>query len=225
MRIFGETHSAERTRQSARGKKKERVLKENVSDKARVRRMALERRDNLPLSDRIEFSLKIREHGAKLEELRQVCARGGTVAGFLPIKSEIDPRPLMSALSALGARLCLPMIRGGSKERLEFRAFEREAKLIPGPFGTLEPDEDAARAEPDALLTPLSAYDRRGGRIGYGGGYYDRFVSERDESLLLIGLAFSVQETERVPMESHDRFLRFIITETGIIEAQEETHR
>ena len=88
-----------------------------------------------------------------------------------------------------------------------------------GPFGLSEPDATAPEVAPRALLVPLAAFDRRGHRIGYGAGYYDRAIARLSAigPLFNIGVAFSVQQIERVPDEPHDRALDVIITERETI--------
>ena len=91
--------------------------------------------------------------------------------------------------------------------------------LIEGPFGLSEPAATSPEVSPRALLVPLAAFDRRGHRIGYGAGYYDRAIARLSAigPLFTIGVAFSVQEIERVPDEPHDRALDVIVTETETI--------
>lgn len=145
-------------------------------------------------------------------------ASGATVAGYWPLDGEIDPRPLMAALAGLGHRLALPVVaeRGGL---LEFRRWSPGEALEPGPHGTRHPPAQAGTVAPAALLVPLLAFDRRGFRLGYGGGYYDRTLAElrRGGSILAVGLAFAAQEVERVPADPWDMPLDLVATEQGVI--------
>ena len=185
--------------------------------KSALRKAALSRRNELSEADRIEMSLKAAEAGQAMLELSSEQLAGGVViSGFLPIHSEIDARPLLFELGQRGARLCLPVII--SKTEIEFREMVRGEPLVESGFGTVGPDDSAAVLDPQILLMPLSAFDARGGRIGYGGGYYDRAIERlpgKDIKLQLIGMGFSLQEVDEVPMEDHDRFLGSIITENG----------
>ena len=184
-----------------------------------LRKETLKRRDAMDESVRIEHSLAAAEHGRTVPALSQdVLAVGTIVAGFHPIRSEIDPRPLMADLVKLGARLCLPVVT--DPRTIEFRELVQGAKMIESGFGTIGPDENAQVLNPDILLVPLSVFDRKGGRIGYGAGFYDRAIERLEhmgKSLHLIGMAFSTQEAPEVPMEKHDRYLDGILTETGYI--------
>ena len=144
----------------------------------------------------------------------QSMAPGTVVSGFLPIRSEIDPRPLLAELARRGARLCLPVVT--SKTELQFREMVRGAPLVESAFGTIGPDENAAVLDPQVLLMPLSVFDKHGGRIGYGGGFYDRAIEKlltKGMEVHLLGMGFSIQEVAEVPMEKHDQFLHGIITE------------
>lgn len=188
-----------------------------ADQKASLRKTILARRNDLAETDRIEMSLKAAEAAREVPELKGDNLLPGTViAGFLPIRSEIDIRPMLFELGQKGARLCLPVVI--SKTEIEFREMVRGEPLVESGFGTVGPGDSAAVLDPKILLMPLSVFDAKGGRIGYGGGYYDRAIERllgKDIKPRLIGVAFSVQEVEEVPMESHDRFLDGIITENG----------
>ncbi|BDA83211.1 5-formyltetrahydrofolate cyclo-ligase [Aureimonas sp. SA4125] len=180
--------------------------------KATLRAKALARRDAMDEEARIEASFAIAESVAA----RLTFDPGTVVSGFLPIRSEVDPRPLMMALADRGARLCVPAIVEG---RLQFRHLVRGAPLEPQGFGTYAPGAGAAVMDPAIMLVPLAAFDRKGHRIGYGRGYYDRAIGAlRDKGIdpTLCGIAFAVQEIEAVPAQPHDRRLDMVATEQGI---------
>ena len=94
------------------------------------------------------------------------------VSGYSPIRSEIDPAPLMRKLAEQGAKLALPAVMARGKS-LAFRAWSPDDRLMMGPLGILEPSPAAAELIPDIMLVPLAAFDREGHRIGYGAGHYD----------------------------------------------------
>lgn len=143
---------------------------------------------------------------------------GAVVAGYWPLDGEIDPRPLMAALAGLGHPLALPVVaeRGAV---LEFRRWSPGEALEPGPHRTRHPPVSAGTVAPAALLVPLLAFDRRGFRLGYGGGYYDRTLAglRRGGTILAAGLAFAAQEVERVPADPWDMPLDLVATEQGVI--------
>ncbi len=187
--------------------------------KAAMRSQKLAVRDAIPEGERIEKSIAAAEHAQGVFEFP-----GGTVvSAFFPIRSEIDPRPLMDALRKDGARLCLPVVL--NKTTIVFRELVRGAELVDTGFGTWGPGEDAEVLDPEILIMPLSVFDLFGGRIGYGAGHYDRAISRllaKGIEPKLIGLAFDCQRAEKVPVESHDQLLNGVITESGFFETREE---
>jgi 5-formyltetrahydrofolate cyclo-ligase len=181
-------------------------------EKAAIRIAALARRDALGADDRLKASRAL-THPA-LSFLGHVA--GNTVSGFWPIRSEIDPRSIMRALAERGASLALPCIESG---RLVFRDFAFGERLRRAGFGLSEPYPDTPEATPAMMLVPLAAFDRKGGRIGYGKGYYDGAI-ERLVALgrrpRTLGLAFSCQEVPSIPVEPHDQRLDAVLTERGL---------
>lgn len=143
---------------------------------------------------------------------------GAIVSGFSAIRSEIDPMPLMLALRARGTRLALPVVVSRDKP-LIMREWQPGVALVAASFGLSEPPADAPEVDPDIVLTPLSCFDRRGHRIGYGAGHYDRTIERLRaiKPVVAIGIAFSVQEIARVPETELDQPLDFILTENEVI--------
>ncbi len=187
------------------------VPADNAAAKTEMRRKALAARAAIPAAARIEGSLAIADAVDGLE-----VPRGAMVSGFWPIRDEVDPRPLMSALRERGHGLCLPVV---AEPHLLFRELLRGAELVDAGFGTIAPGPEAAEVLPDVMLVPLAAFDRSGHRIGYGKGHYDRAISAigAGRALHLIGVAYSVQEVDCVPFEEHDHPLDLIVTEAGVI--------
>jgi 5-formyltetrahydrofolate cyclo-ligase len=180
--------------------------------KRRLRAEALARRDSLDTAWRIEVALGMAERDGEIG-----FEPGGVVSGFWPIRSEVDVRPLMFALRERGARLALPAIL--DRETIVFRELVRGAPLVEMEFGTVGPGEDAALLDPATMLVPLAAFDARGHRIGYGGGYYDRAIARLQQKGLkprLVGIAFDCQEVPSVPDEDHDLRLESVLTESGL---------
>lgn len=183
--------------------------------KAALREEILARRDGLDPVERIEFSIKAAEIGARHLQIEP----GMIVSAFLPIRSEIDARPLMDIVQKRGGRLCLPVVM--DKTTIVFRELVRGAGLVDTGFGTSGPGPDAAVLDPQLLIMPLSVFDRSGGRIGYGAGHYDRAIARllaKGIQPNLAGLAFSCQEIEQVPVGDHDQPLDAIITEREFID-------
>ncbi len=140
------------------------------------------------------------------------------ISAYWPMGSEIDPRPLMERLHARGHPLCLPVVIG-KKRPLVFRAWSPGEALEAAGFGTRVPAADRPGITPRVVLTPLLAFDRRGYRLGYGGGFYDRTLRSlrAEHRLLAVGLGFGVQELPAVPHDDEDQRLDWIVTETEAI--------
>src|SRR3712207_1731228 len=177
-----------------------------------LRDEAFARRDALDRAWRDRAAHTIAERALILPDLQTVTPIGS----YWPIRSEVDPRPLMEALLARGQEIALSQIR---HPHLSWRLWRPGDVLVKGGFGVREPGPDAPECFPKALLVPLAAFDRSGGRLGYGKGHFDRSIAALSEKhpVLAIGLAYSVQEVASVPAEPHDRRLDLIITEADII--------
>ncbi|MBO1077021.1 5-formyltetrahydrofolate cyclo-ligase [Roseomonas marmotae] len=179
-----------------------------VAEKAALRQAALTARAAL------------RAPGAA-EALAEVVLRdcppppGVLVGGFWPMGGEIDIRPLLRRLEDAGHALALPVTppRG---QPLAFRRWRFGEPLLPGRFGTSIPAESAGEVRPGALLVPLLAFDARGLRLGYGGGYYDRTLAALP-GIWALGVAFAGQQVAKVPAGAHDVPLHGIATEAGFL--------
>lgn len=147
---------------------------------------------------------------------------GTVVSGYWPMRDEIDPRPCLTALWSAGCRIALPVVPD-DKQALIFREWEPDEELVSGPYGTSEPGAEAEVVYPTLLLVPLLAFDRRGRRLGYGGGYYDRTLAALREwqTVQAIGVAFAGQEVDAVPAGAHDALLNGFVTENGFIDISE----
>ena len=183
-----------------------------VSDrKAELRRLALARRAELGEAEQREGSLQA------TWRLRTLIKAGETVSLFWPMRGEIDPRGLIADVLSGGGRIAMPVVEG---RRMFFRAFEGEESLEDGVFGTRHPLASQPVLDPDLIIAPLAAFDRRGGRIGYGAGYYDGAIADlkrRGRPFRLAGIAFSCQEVDEVPTEPHDEPLPIVATERELI--------
>lgn len=147
-------------------------------------------------------------------------ATGAVAAGYVPVRGEISPGPLMARLSGAGARLALP-VTGAAGAPLVFRAWSWGEPLEPGAFGIPVPVAGAELVAPDLLLVPLLGFDHAGRRLGWGKGYYDATLASlrARASVLAIGLAYEVQRVWALPEEAHDQRLDWIITEAAAYEA------
>jgi 5-formyltetrahydrofolate cyclo-ligase len=184
------------------------------ASKADLRAAALATRDALDNGQRASAAQAIAARGLPI-----AIASGTVVSGYSPIRSEIDPVPLMRALALKGARLALPAVMARGKT-LAFRAWSLDDRLLLGPLGILEPSPAAAEIIPDIMLLPLAAFDRLGHRIGYGAGHYDYTLAHlrKVKAVTAIGVAFAAQEIEAVPALSHDERLDYVLTETRVFD-------
>ncbi|MGO4523839.1 5-formyltetrahydrofolate cyclo-ligase [Microvirga sp. 2MCAF35] len=180
--------------------------------KERLRSEVLARRDALDREFRDEAARRIVASALGFPDLNDVTP----VGGYWPIRSEVDPRPLMEALIERGQDVALSQIL---HPHLSWRLWQPGDVLVKGGFGVREPGPNAPEVFPKALIVPLVAFDRRGGRIGYGKGHFDRAIAalEAQHPVLTIGLAYAVQEIDEVPVEPHDRLLDVVITEAELI--------
>ncbi len=144
---------------------------------------------------------------------------GLIVSGFMPMRSEINPLPLMKRLAGAGAQLALP-VTGRRGEPLTMRAWGFGEPLASGVWGIREPKPEAPQVDPDILLVPLLAFDRAGYRLGYGGGYYDLTLAQlrSRKAVIAIGLAYAVQEIAGVPTTPRDAALDLVLTEREVID-------
>ena len=146
-------------------------------------------------------------------------ARAGfnVVSAFHPHQSEIDTRILLGRLAGEGWTTCLPIVLGKGLP-LEFRRWLPGEALIKGVLGIERPPETAPVVEPDVLIIPLLAFDRKGYRLGYGGGFYDRTLEKLrvQKNIVAIGVGYSAQQVDHVPSGAHDQPLEYMMTEKEI---------
>ncbi len=141
------------------------------------------------------------------------------VGGYLAMETEIDPGPLLIRLRAVGARIALPVVTAPG-HALTFRSADGPQPFEPDAAGILAPPPTSSELIPDLILVPLLAFDRAGGRLGQGGGYYDRTLRafRARGPVWAVGLAYAVQEVGEAPMGPGDERLNAILTETAYIE-------
>ncbi len=189
---------------------------EIAREKQALRKRLLAKRSALGAAERERCSAQAARHLMSFAPLTQCRA----ILAYYPFRDEIDPRPFLAEALRRDQQVWLPLTDPAKRRLIPYR-YEGEHMLRTGAYGIREPDPAiAARADLsllDAVLLPGVAFDTSGGRLGYGGGYYDRFLPALTNRPLLIGLGFSLQVIERVPREAHDWPLDYLATEDGVI--------
>jgi len=139
--------------------------------------------------------------------------RGKPLAGYMAMRTEIDPT---IAMAAHQGPVGVPVILGPAQP-LRFREWSPGCTMVAGDFGALIP-QDGAWIDPQVVIVPLVGFDARGYRLGYGGGFYDRTLAglRARHPVLAVGFAFDAQELPEVPIDAYDQRLDIIVTESGI---------
>jgi len=167
------------------------------------------------------FARRKAAHGQGLDAAAQAHLRaylvphaGAALAGYMPIRTEIDPLPVMADWSG---PVCVPVIVG-TGQPLVFHRWTPGEEMVAGPFGARVPAL-AVPVVPDVLIVPLVAFDAQGGRLGYGGGFYDRTLARLRAArpTLAAGFAYAAQEAADLPRNATDQPLDAIVTETGVM--------
>jgi 5-formyltetrahydrofolate cyclo-ligase len=182
--------------------------------KTDLRKSAFARRDALPAADRQAAAEAIAARPFPI-----AINPGAIVSGFSPLKTEINPLPLMRKLAEAGATLALPVVVGRGKP-LTMRSYAFGQQLNEGVWGIREPKDDAPEVDPDILIVPLAAFDRRGNRIGYGAGYYDMTIARLRsiKPVVAVGIAYAAQEVPEVPITDRDAPLDLVLTERDVFD-------
>ncbi|MBB4076243.1 5-formyltetrahydrofolate cyclo-ligase [Bartonella fuyuanensis] len=192
--------------------------KTSLSLRRQQRKSGLSRRDALSTQERALFSQRACCHFIEYLEKKGTDFSRLILAGYWPIKSEIDPRPLLNVIALRGGCLALPAVLDSTT--MIFRTFLPNTILEPMRFGTFGPSADNAAVVPNMIIVPLSAFDLQCHRLGYGGGYYDRAVEtlkKQGHEITLWGLGFSCQEVSSIPPTEYDLEMQGIFTEKGFL--------
>jgi 5-formyltetrahydrofolate cyclo-ligase len=191
-----------------------------------LRKERLAARDQLDPVSRCEKSFRI--HRRLLAS--QAAAVSEHFFLYIHFRSEVETLPLLNRLLAAGKTVSVPLTLRREGRLAAVRVTDPAQQLRPGCFGILEPAaKQAAHAAVsptaiDVAVVPGSVFDCRGGRLGYGGGFYDRFLSRDAPQALRIGLAFAVQLAEQVPLEPHDQLMDLLVTEEQLYECRRNRH-
>lgn len=192
-----------------------------MNSKTELRKVVLARRREL--TNRDERSLRISERLQSLDR----WGDAERIAFYIDIRTEVVTRQLLRKTLRDRGRVIVPYC---SQEQLLLASIESWDELAPGAFGVLEPKlwvqkspvRHIAPADVELVLVPGVAFDFRGGRLGYGKGYYDRLLTCLPSNCLRIGLAFECQLIERIPVEAHDEPMDLVVTEDRVIQQSAE---
>ena len=179
-------------------------------DKMTARRAALDAR---AVAHKGGFDVAANTH--LLDYLRGAVAAGACIAGYMPIRTEVSPMATLDALDELGFALCLPVVIGKDRP-LAFHSWRFGGALVDGAFGAAVPAK-GADVSPDIVITPMVGFDKRGYRLGYGGGFYDRSFAGM-ERVVVVGFAYSAQEVPRVDEDATDVKMDVLVTENGVVD-------
>jgi len=165
-------------------------------------------RDAIPAEQREVLGAKIAERLFAVPGF----ARAGTVLAFSSFGSEVPTRPILDRVHGDGRRVVLPRVLG---DVMEARTYRPGDPMAAATFGALEPadGEQVPPRDVDAVVVPGLAFDRRGFRVGYGGGHFDRFLEQLRPDALTVGVCFGIQLVDRVPTEPHDLPVDWVVTE------------
>jgi 5-formyltetrahydrofolate cyclo-ligase len=190
-------------------------------EKAALRARMRGWRDNLDGATKVSAAHAIAGLGADLVRRLAGPTGPGVVSAFASLPEELNVWPLLRRLHGEGCRLALPIMQGKGKPLL-FRAWAPGDAMDKAVWGIPEPRADRAVLEPDILLVPLLAFDRRGGRLGYGGGFYDRTLARLRgmKPVAAVGLAYDEQQVDAVPHLDYDQRLDWVLTPSGPIRCQ-----
>ncbi len=182
--------------------------------KAELRKDALARRKLVVPELRARLTARLVREGLRLARLWKPAV----VSGFYPIRGEPDVLALLAALTQEGYDVALPAVTG-RETHLDFRLWRPGEPTVLGPMGIPEPTDASPIVDPDLLFTPLACFDRRGRRVGYGAGYYDRSLARLRamKTIHAVGVAYGVCEVAAVPYEAHDQSLDAVVTEQETI--------
>lgn len=180
--------------------------------KRALRRAVVERRGRLSADERAEKSEAIASRVLSLPEVRAA----GTVMAFWSFGSEVETSPLIERLHGAGKRVLLPRTDADEVAAVGYAPGD---PVVATSFGAMEPAglEVVRPEEVDVVIAPGVAFDRRGARVGYGGGFYDRFLSRTRPDAPVVAIAFSLQVVDEVPEGRGDRRVDAIVTEDEVI--------
>lgn len=189
--------------------------KKGLRNEVLTRRLLMTREANL------EYSQRIAANVASMEAFNAAT----TIMAYWPFRNEVDTSWLVRTALANGKRVILPRTIKSEKRLAPHIINDIERDLKPGAYGIMEPLPELPEARPDEIdfvVVPGLVFDRVGNRIGYGGGYYDRFLPMLQRAAK-VAVAFELQMVKRVPAEERDRPVDYVVTEKEVIDCRAES--
>jgi 5-formyltetrahydrofolate cyclo-ligase len=186
--------------------------------RASIRKTILTIRSKIPDNIRTAYSRLIEDHF-----FAHFSSHITSLHSYISYKSEVDTSGIIKRLVKNGTTISIPYLESPTSEQFKNVRFESFEMLVDGPYGIMQsasPDE-SDMSSLEYVLVPLAAFDGFGNRLGYGKGYYDRFLAQLPSTTTKIGLAYSSQEVDEIPSEAHDVPLDLVITEHGIHRSSE----
>lgn len=190
-------------------------------DAKKLKKKLLHLRDTLSEEQQEQYSCRITEQLLQLDLLQEAV----TVFVYVDFRSEVQTRRLILQMQSLGKKVVVPVTLLLERDLLPVRITSLENDLAPGYASILEPvkairnTNSVSPESIDIIVLPGSVFDEYGGRMGYGGGFYDRFVSQKAPQALRIGLCYDLQVVPEAPLQDHDERMDMIVTEKRIINA------
>ncbi len=188
------------------------------AQKAKLRTEAASRRKEAWLSNGASAAASLVDRGVSLAESFPLPR---AVGAYYPLRAELDPLQLLTALHGKGFLVALPRTAEGPM--LCFREWKPGSALERTKFGLREPAETESALDPALIFVPLLAFDRTGNRLGYGAGYYDAYLRRARcaRTVVAIGIAFDEQEFPEIPREPQDERLDMVLTPSRVIACEE----
>src|SRR5689334_984184 len=189
-----------------------RVSRDLLEAKEALRRRMLAARNAIPADERMRRSEEIARRVIRLPEARGA----GRLFTFLSFGSEVSTEPLIAAFREAGARVAVPVLEGPQMDAADLPA---GGALVPSGYGAMEPAErvPVPPEEIDLVVAPGLAFDREGRRLGYGGGYFDGFLSRLRPDCAVVAIGFAEQMVESVPVGPADRAVRVVVTDAEVV--------
>lgn len=198
----------------------------HLSDRNILRKKVLSSRNKIEYAELHSMSNDIYEKLCSLPEFKQA----NNIFVYMHFRSEVETTQIIENCFKTSKIVTIPHTLVEEKKLLSVQIQDQVKDVIPGYCGIPEPTIELLQSavyDPrkiDIAIIPGSVFDKNGGRLGYGGGYYDRFLADQASNALRVALAYEMQIAERVPLEAHDQLMDYVITEKNIYDCRRKEH-